>query len=130
MKWGNFSTYHSDADLYSIDLESGHMQAIESINNPESEGSQSWSSNSRWMVFSSRREDGLFTQPHFTYVDDEGNFHKPFVLPQHNPLEFYRDNVYAYNLPELITGKVEVKPRDIADEMASEGQTLKYEAIP
>lgn len=130
MKWGNFSTYHSDADLYSIDLESGHMQAIESINSPESEGSHSWSSNSRWMVFSSRREDGLFTQPHFTYVDEEGNFHKPFVLPQRNPLEFYRNNVYAYNLPELITGKVEVKPRDIADEMASEGQTLKYEAIP
>lgn len=129
MKWGNFSTYHSDSDLYTIDLASGKMQEIEAINSPESEGSHSWSSNSRWMVFSSRREDGLFTQPHFTYIDEEGNFHKPFVLPQRNPLEFYRNNFYAFNLPELITGKVDVNQRAIADEMATEGQTLKYEEI-
>ena len=129
MKWGNFSTYHSDSDLYTIDLASGKMQEIEAINSPESEGSHSWSSNSRWMVFSSRREDGLFTQPHFTYIDEEGNFHKPFVLPQRNPLEFYRNNFYAFNLPELITGEVDVNQRAIADEMATEGQTLKYEEI-
>ena len=126
MKWGNFSTYHSDSDLYKLDLATGELQAIDAINSSESEGSHSWSSNSRWMVFSSRREDGLFTQPHFTYVDGEGVFHKPFVLPQRNPLKFYRDNIYAFNLPEFITGKVEVKPRDIANEMASEGETLRY----
>ena len=127
MKWGNFSTYHSDADLYKLDLTTGELQAIDTINSPESEGSHSWSGNSRWMVFSSRRNDRLFTQPHFTYVDNEGRFHKPFVLPQQNPLKFYRDNFYAYNLPELIEGKVEVNPRDIATEMASKGETLKYE---
>lgn len=127
MKWGNFSTYHSDSDLYTIDLETGELCTIDTINSKESEGSHSWSSNSRWLVFSSRREDKLFTQPHFTYVDKEGDFHKPFVLPQDNPLQYYRNNFYAFNLPELISGKVEINPRDIATEMATEGQNLKYE---
>lgn len=126
MKWGNFSTYHSDSDLYRLDFASGELHALDVINSSESEGSHSWSTNSSWLVFSSRREDRLFTQPHFTYVDSEGRFHKPFVLPQRNPLKFYRDNFYAFNLPELIAGKVEVKPRDIANEMASEGETLRY----
>ena len=127
MKWGNFSTYHSDSDLYTIDIETGELRAIDTINSNESEGSHSWSSNSRWMVFSSRREDKLFTQPHFTYIDKNGTFHKPFVLPQRNPLQFYRDNFYAFNLPELISGKVNVNPRDIATEMATDGIDLRYE---
>lgn len=126
MKWGNFSTYHSDSDLYTLDLRTGELKAIDSINSPESEGSHSWSSNSRWMVFSSRREDRLCTQPHFTYVDERGRFHKPFVLPQHNPFEFYSNNFEAFNLPELIKGKVEVNMRDIADEMHTDAEKLLY----
>lgn len=126
MKYGNFSTYHSDSDLYILDLETKELRAIDTINSNESEGYHSWSSNSRWMVFSSRREDRLFTQPYFTYVDNEGYFHKPFVLPQRNPRKFYRDNLSAFNLPELVMDKVEVKPRDIANKMMSEGENLIY----
>lgn len=126
MNYGNFSTYHSDSDLYRLDLVTGELHALETINSEESEGHHSWSSNSRWLVFSSRREDRLFTQPYFTYVDSEGHFHKPFVLPQRNPRKFYRDNLLAFNLPELVKGKVKVSPREIATQMTTTGTNLKF----
>ncbi len=127
MEYGNFSIYRNDSDLYTIDPKTGELRAIETINSTEAEGSHSWSSNSRWMVFSSRREDRLFTQPYFTYVDSEGLFHKPFLLPQRNPRKYYRDNFNAFNLPEFISGKVEVKPRAIATTMRGKALRLQSE---
>lgn len=62
------------------------------------------------MVFSSRRDDGLYTRPYFSYFDPSGKMHKPFILPQKDP-GFYTDFMKTYNLPELITSKVELNPR-------------------
>jgi hypothetical protein len=78
------------------------------------------------MVFSSRRDDRLYTRPYFTYVSEDGTFHKPFLLPQQNPLTHYRDILHAYNIPELISGEVKVKAHDIATAMRTEGTTLTF----
>jgi hypothetical protein len=64
-----------------------------------------WSSNGRWLVYTSKRMDGRFGRPFFRYMSPDGRVHKPFVLPQRNPL-FYRSQVLTYNIPLLVTGPV------------------------
>jgi hypothetical protein len=84
-----------------------------SINSNQSESYHSWSTNGRWMVFSSRRLDGTYTRPYICYFDTDGNTYTPFILPQKNPLH-YDFSIKSYNIPEFITGKVTVSPREFA----------------
>lgn len=108
-KYGNFSIWHPESDLYLKNLESDEISKPD-INSPQSESYHSWSSNGRWIVFSSRRIDGLFTRPFFSYFDRDGKAHKPFILPQKNP-EFYDTFIKSYNVPELIRSKIDLDPR-------------------
>ena len=126
VRYGNWSINHKDSDLYTLDLETGELEPINMLNTEEVESYHSWSTNSRWMVFSSRRDDRLYTRPYFTYVSEDGTFHKPFLLPQRDPLTHYRDILHAYNIPELISGEVQVNPHEIATVMAGEGENLKF----
>ncbi|MCQ2202853.1 MAG: hypothetical protein MJZ15_00270 [Bacteroidales bacterium] len=105
--YGQFSIWHPEADLYIMDLKDGSTRAMDVINTNDTESYHSWSSNSKWMVFSSRRDDGLFTRPYFTHIDENGEQTKPFMLPQSNPRDFYRKRFFSYNVPEFITGPVE-----------------------
>jgi hypothetical protein len=57
--YGNFSIWHRDADLYLLSLSDGTVRPLDALNSDEVESYHSWSSNSRWVVFSSRRLDGL-----------------------------------------------------------------------
>ena len=122
--YGNFSIWHKDADLYSIDLRTGKTVCMDALNSTDVESYHSWSSNSRWLVFSSRRDDGLYTKPYFSYIDEAGNAHKPFLLPQRNPRKYYDSRMYAYNIPEFVSGKVKVTGSEIAD-FAREGKSMK-----
>lgn len=61
-----------------------------------------WSTNSRWLVLSSRRDDGLFTRPYFCHIDAKGAVTKAFMLPQRNPRRFYRERFLSFNVPEFI----------------------------
>lgn len=106
--FGNFSIWHHEADLWCIDLKTSGMWPLDAANSDDTESYHSWSHNGRWMVFGSRRGDGLYTRAWFTHIDAEGQASKPFLLPQKNPLKFYEDSEYSYNIPEFITGKVEV----------------------
>lgn len=126
VRYGNWSINHKDSDLYTLDMTTGELKPIDILNSEEVESYHSWSTNSRWMVFSSRRDDRLYTRPYFTYVSEDGTFHKPFLLPQRNPLTHYRDILHAYNIPELISGEVKVKAHDIATAMREEGTTLTF----
>lgn len=122
--YGNFSIWHKDADLYSIDLATGETVCMDALNSDDVESYHSWSSNSRWLVFSSRRDDGLYTKPYFSYIDEDGRAHKPFLLPQKNPRRYYDSQMYAYNIPEFVNGKVSLKGSEIA-EFAREGKPVK-----
>lgn len=104
--FGNFSIWHKDADLYRIDLQTNQVEPMTEANSDDVESYHSWSANSRWMVFGSRRTDGLYTQPFITYIDEAGKAHKPFLLPQKNPLKDYRRLMFSYNIPELLQKKV------------------------
>ena len=83
--YGNFSIWHKDADLHMLDLSTGAIDSLPEVNSPDVESYHSWSGNSRWFVFSSRRGDGLFTRPYLVHVDERGQCGKPFLLPQASP---------------------------------------------
>lgn len=110
--YGNFPIHLPDSDLYLMDLATRELRRAE-INSDQADTWHSWSSNSSWLVFSSKRLDGLFTRPHFSYLDERGRFHKPFVLPQENP-GFYGFCLDTFNAPELMHGPVTVRERDLA----------------
>jgi len=107
LDYGQFSIWHPEADLYMMDLLDGSYAPMSVVNSNDTESYHSWSSNSRWMVFSSRREDGLFTRLYFTHVGEDGTQTKPFLLPQTNPRRFYQNLFMSYNVPEFIVAPVD-----------------------
>jgi hypothetical protein len=119
--YGFFSSWHKEADLYLFDLHDEKLYDMP-INSEESESYHSWSSNSRWLVFSSKRGDGLTARPWFAYIGSPGNIGKPFVLPQKNP-GIYQTMTNTFNRPEFITGPISANPRNFA--RASESEPVK-----
>ncbi len=111
-KYGNFPIYQPNSDLYLMDLRTRQSRRLE-INSDQADSWHCWSGNSRWVVFSSKRGNGVFSRPHFTYVDAAGTFHKPFVLPQEDPT-FYDACIQTFNLPEFVAGPIRVRPAQLA----------------
>lgn len=110
--YGTFPIWHKEADLCLVDLTTGRSEVPLTVNSADTDSFHSWSSNSRWIVFSSRRHDGRYTKLYLSYLDNEGQFRKAMLLPQKDP-GFYKDFFYSYNRPELITGAVELSPRSL-----------------
>ena len=102
--YGQFSIWHHEADLYLLDLSTGESQPMTAANSEDTESFHNWSTNSRWLVLSSRRDDGLFTRPYFCHVDAKGTVSKAFMLPQRNPRRFYRERFLSFNVPDFIIG--------------------------
>jgi len=111
--YGNFSIWHKDGDLFIYDLLTGEDKPLTSLNSNDVESYHSWSSNSRWILFSSRRDDGLYTRPYIGYIDANGNASKPFLVPQKN-VKFYDSFTRSFNVPEFIAGKVKDNRRRLA----------------
>ena len=100
--YGQFSIWHHEADLYLLDLSTGQSRPMNEANSDDTESFHNWSTNSRWLVLSSRRDDGLFTRPYFCHIDEKGAVSKAFMLPQRNPRRFYRERFLSFNVPEFI----------------------------
>ncbi len=105
-RYGCFPIYQPSSDLYLMDLTTGNYRRLD-INSEYSESWHSWSSNSRWIAFSSRRQGGALTRTYLSYVDETGRVHKPFVLPQKDP-DYYDSLLETYSVPELVKSKVKV----------------------
>lgn len=130
--YGNFSICHRDADLCLLSLEdfdraqsstnaatagtTARVIPLTAANSPEHVDSwHAWSRNSRWLVFSSKRDDGIHTRPFFVHIDAEGRAAKPFVLPIEDAPSAYDLDMECYNLPELVTGPVRGTLRPTGD---------------
>jgi hypothetical protein len=113
--YGCWPTYDPGSDLYGIDLAGGRANGkfawrkLE-LNSPACESWLSWSANSRWVVFSSKRASPLFNRPYLAYVAPDGHCAKPFVLPQRDPA-FYGSQLKTYTIPTLASGPVSVPQR-------------------
>ncbi len=135
--YGCFPIYQESSDLHLMDLqtlsisnlgfptsdstrEANPQSAISNpqyarlaCNSPQSESWHSWSSNSRWIAFSSKRDYGVFTRIYLSHVDPNGVVSKPLLLPQKNPT-FYDSCLNTYSVPELVTEPVRVTGERLA----------------
>jgi Tol biopolymer transport system component len=125
-RYGCFPAYQPTSDLYMMDLDTRRHARLD-INSEFSESWHSWSSNGRWIAFSSKRRAEPFTRCYLSFVDDSGKAYKPFVLPQYDP-EFYDSFLKTVSVPELITGPVPVTNKTLAAAARSD-QVIGVDAI-
>lgn len=126
--YGCFHIWHKSSDLYLMDLASRKIRRLENVNSPDVESYHSWSSNGRWIVFSSRRDDGSYTRPYIAYFSKEGKASKPFVLPQDDP-DFYLDFYRSYNIPEFMKEPVSHTPQEFAKALKKEARNAKFKSV-
>jgi dipeptidyl aminopeptidase/acylaminoacyl peptidase len=124
-KYGVFHIWHHDADLWMMDLQTGEVRNMEELNSPDTESYHSWSSNGKWVVFSSRRYDGNYTRPFIAHIDSKGHAAKPFELPCANP-DRHRQMLKSYNVPEFMRGPVTIKPQQFAAALKQDPLPAKY----
>ncbi len=98
--YGNFPIHAPESDLYLMDLATFKYSKLW-INSDFTESYHSWSSNGRWIVFSSKRDSSTCARPYFCHIDSLGRVSKPFILPQKDP-DFYSSFYKTYNIPELV----------------------------
>lgn len=111
--YGTFPIWHREADLRMINLETGELSSLDILNSEDTESYHSWSSNGHWVIFSSRRLDGRYTRLYIAHHDGNGNFGKPFLLPQKDA-DFDHLRLKSYNIPEFISGEVSDKQKEIS----------------
>lgn len=100
---------------------------LENINSAQSESYHSWSSNGRWIVVGSRRDDGNYTRPYIAYFDKQGKVHKPFILPQEDP-DFYRYFMRSFNIPEFMKEPVAISPQGFAEVAKTEALKANFKS--
>jgi len=122
--YGTFPIWHKEADLYLLNLQNGKVEKLP-VNSDETESYHTWSSNGRWLVFSSKRRDGRSARPYFTWIGPSGEAGKPFVLPQEDPTRYDR-MLKTFNIPEFVKGRINFEPRDFA--RAAGQQSLQAKA--
>jgi hypothetical protein len=115
--YGTWAVHNPSSDLYITDLkaatETGKYEYRRlDINSNQSESWHSWSSNSRWIVFSSKRQYGVFTRSYISYVDETGKVYKPGLLPQKDP-SFYDSCLKTYTIPEFVTRPVQITGKQL-----------------
>lgn len=124
-EYGYFHIWHHDADLWLLDLQTQEARPLSEVNSADTESYHSWSSNGRWLLFSSRRDDGVFTRPFMAHIDAQGHASKPFELPCADP-DYHRQFMRSYNIPEFMRGPVSISPQTFADVLKGDGVNVKY----
>ncbi|MGH7870550.1 MAG: TolB family protein, partial [Candidatus Dormibacteraceae bacterium] len=115
--YGCWPTYDSTSDIYGIDVWAGRNTGLYTarkleLNSNQCESWLSWSSNSRWVVFSSKRISPLLNRPHFSHVSANGVCSKPFILPQEDP-DYYDSLLKTFTIPTLAKGPITVPESDL-----------------
>ena len=109
--YGTFPLFHPETTLYLMDLQTGEARPLDEVKGDKSDTYHSWSSNSRWFVFASKRGDGMYGKPYFSHLDENGRATKPFVLPQKSP-RFYDNTFKSFNVPDLGDASTGMTVRD------------------
>ena len=109
---GQFHIWHPEADLYVKDLTTDSIRCLTKASGDGPDSYHTWSSNGRWIVVASRRDDGSYSRVYISYFDEQGNDHKAFVLPQYDP-EHNICRMKSYNVPELTKNAVLTTPSDL-----------------
>ena len=126
--FGQFHIWHTSSDLYVRDLVTGTITALAETNSPNVDSYHTWSSNGRWIVFSSRRDDGSYTRPYIAYFDKDGRGHKAFLLPQEDPEQNLR-LTKSYNVPELTRDAVRTTAKQLKECIYRDEDTQKVKYV-
>ena len=118
--YGNFSIWHKEADLWLLDLSNNAIRPLDEVNSDDTESFHNWAADSHWFVFSSRREDGLYTRLYLACIDENGTVSKPFLLPQKNPKKYYDYSVFSYNVPDFVQAPIELDLKQTEQLISSE----------
>jgi hypothetical protein len=124
--YGAYPYTQPGSDLYLMDVATKKYRKPP-INSDYHESWHSWSKNSRWILFSSKRGAGMLTRLYISYIDSAGNARKPFILPQADPT-FYDSFIKCYNVPELAIAPVRFSERQLLK--AIQAQHTVTVAIP
>lgn len=116
---GLFHIWHTSADVQILDLLTGELIDTKTMNSPLPESYSSFSSNDRWILFESRRDDGNYTRTYFAYFDRQGQLHKPFEVPAEDP-EFFRIFLRSWSRPEFMKEPVSITPRQFYEKALTE----------
>lgn len=109
LDYGYFSIWHPEADLWLLDLKTGKAHPLDAANSDDTDSFHNWSKSGGWYLFTSRREDGLYTRIYLARVDDKGRSTKPFLLPQRRPREDNLHCMYSYNTPDFTLRKLRIE---------------------
>ncbi len=125
--YGCFPIWHPEADLWMTDLKSGESYPLTAANSPDADSFHSWSLNSRWIVFTTRRDDGLYTSLYIAHVSHNGHAAKAFRLPQRNPREYDAETVCSFNTPDFTSAPISIDRQQLYQKIMSadrQGHTL------
>jgi len=118
--YGCFPTWHHESELYLLNLETMSTRRLKELNSADSETCPSFGTNSKWIVFGSRRDDGLFTRIYIAHFDSEtGLCGKPFMLPQKDPEKLYSSLFFSYNIPEFVSAPMAFDKREAKRKISS-----------
>lgn len=123
--YGQFHIWHRSSDLYVLDLRTNELRPLAEANSPYAESYHNWSSNGRWILFASRREDGNYTRLYMSYFDKQGKAHKPVLLPQRSP-DTYKRLFKSFNVPEWMVRGVDADMMRIENSLAQPAKPAQY----
>lgn len=112
--YGQFHIWHNTADLWMCDLHSDTLATwpLKKANAPNADSYHSWNSDGRWIIFSSRRDDGNYTRLYIAHINQEGQAEKAFMMPQQHP----QNDILllkSCNVPELSPHPTPYTPRQL-----------------
>ncbi len=104
--YGCFQIWHHDSQIRMMDLSTGGIDSLNTLNSSGfADSYPTFSSNGRWIMLASRRDDGNYSRIYIAHYDGQ-NTGKPFLLPQpsasHNIMR-----LKSYNRPEFMKERVE-----------------------
>ena len=100
------SLIESSSDIYLLpgNLE-GPPHRLASNADYAADSWHSWSSNSRWLVFASKRDDGIYARLYLTHIDEEGHASPAVRLPVKESV------LKSFNIPEFLADASQLEER-------------------
>lgn len=118
--YGYFSIWHNESEQWLLDLATGKARPLDEINSNRADSYHNWNDNSHWIVFTSRRGDGLHSRLYLSSLDKDGKFTKPFLLPQRNPWHYESHSIQSFNTPDFTKSPVSFDSHRAAHEIMSD----------
>lgn len=129
--YGNFHIWHHSADLAVVDLTTladtaaAEVHLLDAANSSVADSYHTWSSNGRWIIFSSRRGDANYSRPYICYFDRDGVAHTAFQLPQRSP-HFYHQFFKSFNVPEFMTDPIRLPRHRLTDAASRDAEAATF----